>query len=576
MKRISVAKFVALALLASTAMSCQWQAVQPIPEEPPAPPAPPEQKPESDVYKKLDAASHISYDETTNTYTVDGTKANSSWNYAAVPLNKYGDAKIKLEFSCIMEVENKGDAANLMWQVTQNGQYPIIVSNNFASGNSGKVNVSATKELNVDKNSVFYLSTYNTTKENLNIKISDFTLKVTVLQAEEPINFGELKNWKDVPSLKDAYLSKGFDSFGFAVENFQLTNSEVQSLLRKHANTITMGNEYKFDSVFGTYHVTPNTDGKFKASSGIETEVPTNCPDFTTVDSILENCKKNGLKMRGHVLVWHSQTSTKFFREGYTTNGAYVSKEVMDARQEWYIKTVLEHITEWEQKNNGGKHIIWAWDVVNEAMADDANVSEGKYLRGSTSGSANSSDWYKVYQSDEYILNAFKYANKYAPNDVLLCYNDYNSYMENKTEAICKTVDRIRETEGARIDVVGMQSHVIDNFPGAEAFGKAIKTFAAKDVDIHVTEFDLANKQQEKYSIEWNTKLYESYFKTMVDNMKTDGKRGVTSITIWGLDDQSSWLNNQYKRDTYPLLFRKVGNSYSAKQEFYNVLNAAK
>ncbi len=581
MKKNSAAKIAALTLFATIAMSCQWHAAQypESPDEPevPAPEAPaPESKPETDVFTQFSEASYVSYDKATNTYTIDGTKVNGSWNFITVPLNKYGNAKIKLQFNCTMEVNNSGKDANLMWQVNVDG-YPVVASRTFANGNSGKVNVSAVKELDIDRNSVFYLSTYNITPENLNIKISDFSLTVTLVQKEKPIEFGELKNWNDVPSLKDAYIKKGFDSFGFAVENFQLTNSEVQNLLRKHANTITMGNEYKFDSVFGTYaNIKPNTDGKFKASSGLEIAVPTNCPNFKTVDSVLENCKKNGLKMRGHVLVWHSQTNTRFFRENYSDNGNYVSKDVMDARQEWYIKSVLEHITEWEKKNNGGKHIIWAWDVVNEAMADDANVSEGKYLRGSTNGSANSSDWYRVYKSDEYILNAFKYANKYAPNDVLLCYNDYNSYMENKTQAICTTVDRIRQTEGARIDVVGMQSHVIDDFPGAEAFDKAIKTFAAKNVDIHVTEFDLANRQQEKYSIEWNTKLYESYFKVMVDNMKKDGKRGVTSITIWGLDDQSSWLNNQYHRDTYPLLFRKVGNSYGVKQEFYNVLKVAK
>ena len=100
-----------------------------------------------------------------------------------------------------------------------------------------------------------------------------------------------------------------------------------------------------------------------------------------------------------------------FFKENYSTdaNAAYVDKATMTARQEWYIKSVLDYVRTWEEENNGGKRIITTWDVVNEAVADGAGGK--KWLR-------EDSDWFRIYQSEEFLLNAFRYANKYAPSDL--------------------------------------------------------------------------------------------------------------------------------------------------------------
>ena len=73
-----------------------------------------------------------------------------------------------------------------------------------------------------------------------------------------------------------------------------------------------------------------------------------------------------------------------------------VSKEVMTARHEWYIKTILEYVNKWEAKNGygTGNHIIWTWDVVNEAIADDATKTD--YLRGYTTSRKQSSSRFKM------------------------------------------------------------------------------------------------------------------------------------------------------------------------------------
>ena len=255
---------------------------------------------------------------------------------------------------------------------------------------------------------------------------------------------GTGKDWlsSDVPSIKQTY-SKYFESFGIACEygnwgkgwgtKGEFTYTEVQNGLKKHADSVTMGNCFKPQFIFAWWGKRPSLDNTtFKASNG-QVITPPKLNSLDRLGDILALCKANNLKMRGHVLVWHSQTDDAFFYEDYNTSKKLVSKEVMTARQEWYIKTVVQYVNEWEKKNNGGKHIIWAWDVVNEAAADDA--SSTNYLRGSTNSTKDKkpdqggSRWYQIYQSDEFIVNAFRFANAYAPKDVKLCYNDYNEYM---------------------------------------------------------------------------------------------------------------------------------------------------
>ena len=137
------------------------------------------------------------------------------------------------------------------------------------------------------------------------------------------------------------------------------------------------------------------------------------------------------LKVRGHVLVWHSQAPDWFFKENYDVNADFVSKDVMDLRLEWYIKTVLEYYTGADSKY---KDLFYGWDVVNEAISDGT----GTYRATSEGDGGNPNEWASVYgsQSNEYIIKAFQWANKYAPASLELYYNDYNDCVPSKVEGI--------------------------------------------------------------------------------------------------------------------------------------------
>ena len=121
-----------------------------------------------------------------------------------------------------------------------------------------------------------------------------------------------------------------------------------------------------------------------------------------------------------------------------------------------------------------------------------------------------------------------------------------------------------------------MQSHVRINTPitGPNGYENAVKKFLEKGVDVQVTELDIANGNQKYSGIKLKAK-YKEYFKMFLANRKTPEKNGISGVTIWGLSDQGTWLDNQpeYKGfKQYPLLF---DGNMNCKPAFWGVLEAA-
>ena len=369
-------------------------------------------------------------------------------------------------------------------------------------------------------------------------------------------------NWKDVPALKDAYKDY-FDYFGFAVPEGQLKDKTVMAGISWQASCFTCENECKPDFIFNWAKPTSTED--FEGEDGKIYQVPSSLAGFGRLSQILQIAKDNKMLMRGHVLVWHSQTPDWFFKQNYDASKPYVDKAEMTARQEWYIKSVLEFVKNWEEINNDGKHIIITWDVVNEACTDGAWTEDP--LR-------TASPWYSIYKDDSFIVNAFRFANRYAPSDVKLAYNDYSCYSLSKTKAICKVVQDIQAAHDARIDVIGMQSHVSMTYPTLADYEKAVQTFLALGVDVQVTEMEIAfgGKLANQEAL---ADLYADYFKLFLKYRKLPGKNGISGVTSWGTRDEASWIRNNsdsMNKVQRPLLFEK---EYECKPAFWAVLEVA-
>lgn len=390
---------------------------------------------------------------------------------------------------------------------------------------------------------------------------------------------------KDIPNWKDAITAGlGEDAHaGFCLAHTSLTDEALMDLVEKHANAITLENELKPDASFNySNDVCPGTEEAELNGEKIKVPVLDHSRADLVLDTILDwnNANPNDqIKVRGHVLVWHSQTPEWFFHQDYDMEKPLVKAEEMDKRQEWYIKSMLEYYV---GEGSKYKDLFYGWDVVNEAVSDNS----GTY-RNSSEGSM----WWKVYGDESFIINAFKYANKYAPAELELYYNDYNECVAKKKEGILALLNAVKAEEGepgvgTRIDGMGMQGHHDMHSPSINQIETAARDYAAVAGSVQITELDI--KAGGKYDgteatreVVYNEMAYR--YKEIFDmckSLKEDGVN-VTGITIWGVIDTYSWLNDQATvgggtdgtQAQCPVLF---DGDYQAKPAFWGFVDAKK
>lgn len=339
---------------------------------------------------------------------------------------------------------------------------------------------------------------------------------------------------QDIASLKDVFSS--YFKVGTAVTTSELAPLSAQNLIKKHFNSLTPGNELKPESLL---------DQNATIASGSETNPVIS---LASAREILDFCRDNDISVRGHVLVWHSQTPDWFFKEGFTDNGDWVSKDVMLQRMENYIRNVMTALAEEYPTVD-----FYAWDVVNEAWLDDGSHRTG----GGQSENANYSGWVKVFGDNSFIEPAFEYARKYAPEGCKLYYNDFNEYMPGKTAAIVDMANDLKEK--GLIDGIGMQSHLDVGFPSVSTYTQALKAFADTGLDIQITELDITTSDTSEAGFETQAEMYDGIIDACMEYSDS-----ISAVVFWGTTDDKSW-----RADRCPLLFNA---DFTAKPAYYKII----
>lgn len=405
---------------------------------------------------------------------------------------------------------------------------------------------------------------------------------------------------KDIPEWKTSVTeSLGNDSIaGTAIMLSEISDDTLMELVEKHFNAVTFGNELKPDALFN-YQIDGNSvPTKTITFEGEELQVPVvndagDSLDFSRADAMADKILEwnnahpdQKIRIRGHVLVWHSQTQEWFFHENYDITKPYVNKETMNRRLEWFISSVFDHYFG-EAANGKYDGLFYGWDVVNEAVIGNTyrtdKVSAAESLSEIRHG--NNSSWWHVYESNEFIINAFKYANKYAPANVELYYNDFGETDNTKCEGIVKLINDVKSAEGTRLDAFGMQAHYnVDGFSAAQ-FKSVAKKYAQAAGKVQLTELDFkasstydgtaATKESEYTKMAYCHKnLYEA-----IKALKEEGAN-VSGITVWGVIEPNSWLHSQSNLGggasgsaQCPLLF---DGNYKAKPAYWAYVDATK
>ncbi len=246
-------------------------------------------------------------------------------------------------------------------------------------------------------------------------------------------------------------------------------------------------------------YVTPEDEMKWDV-----TEPQRGTFTFDEGDRIVEFAEKNGMKVKGHTLVWHNQLPA------WLNN---LSETELRAALESHIEGVMAHY----------KGRVIAWDVVNEAFDDD--------------GSLRDSIWSQKL-GKSFIEDAFKTARAADP-DVKLYYNDYDiESAYDKADSVYEMVKDFK-TRGVPIDGVGMQMHTrtTDEDPPVPEFVANLERLLALGVEVVLSEMDV------RYCADGTDEKQKKRFHDII--AACVAHTGCGAITIWGITDEYSFLNDR-------------------------------
>ncbi|HXD76710.1 MAG TPA: endo-1,4-beta-xylanase [Puia sp.] len=322
---------------------------------------------------------------------------------------------------------------------------------------------------------------------------------------------------EDGKGLKDYY--KNYFPIGAAVAPRDLHGDEAELILQQF-NSLTPENAMKM----GPIHPQENVY------------------NWADADSIVAFAQRNHLRVRGHNLCWHNQAPRWMFKD---SSGNTVSKEVL-------LQRLKDHITAVVSRYKGK---LYAWDVVNEAIADDS----AHVMRPSL--------WYQIC-GDEFIEKAFEWAHAADPRAVLF-YNDYNTENPAKREKIYTMLKKML-AKGVLINGIGLQAHWSLSTPTRDELEKSIRLFSSLGLQVQITELDISvypGHQGGQLMTHYGGNPVDSGFTAAMEQKQLDQykmvfgvfrkyRKKITGVTFWNVSDRYSWLDRRGRKN-YPLLFDK-------------------
>ena len=337
------------------------------------------------------------------------------------------------------------------------------------------------------------------------------------------------------PSLAEVY--RPFFPIGMGVDRADLDDPAVWALVRRQASAVTVENALKPG-------LTQPREGRFTFERG---------------DRVVDAARAAGLSVHGHTLVWHRQTPDWFFEDD---DGQPASRERVLERLRTHIATVAGHY----------RGRVWAWDVVNEALADGGGKED---LRDSA--------WHQALGFD-YLVEAFRAAAAADP-EALLFYNDYNLETEPKRSRALRLIARLREA-GVRVDGIGMQTHINIDRPAISEIEASIVAFAEAGLLVHISELDVSLHPWRTGELQPEDLIYADGLPDAVQERLARRyaelfacflrhRESLCRVTFWNTHDGRSWLNNEPIRGRvdHPLLFDR---QLQPKPAFDHVLAQAR
>jgi endo-1,4-beta-xylanase len=294
------------------------------------------------------------------------------------------------------------------------------------------------------------------------------------------------------------------------------------SLLRSDA-TYAAAFAHHFDYVTAEYEM---KWGQIERQQGVR--------NYGPADEIVAFAQARGIRVKGHALVWHGDSPA--WLEALSPAEARAA--------------LLDHILTTVGRYRGR---IAAWDVVNEAIADDrAGLRDTVYLRKLGPG---------------YIADAFRAAHDADP-DALLVYNDYGGEGLNRKSDDVYSLVRDLIQQGVPIGGVGLQMHLdASSRPATADIARNLRRLSELGLLVNISEMDI---RVARVAGDMSAKLLEQrrVYHDVVAACVAEPR--CHAVTFWGFTDRHSWIDQFFGADD-PLLF---DDAYRAKPAFLGVQDA--
>ena len=188
--------------------------------------------------------------------------------------------------------------------------------------------------------------------------------------------------------------------------------------------------------------------------------------DFEMGDALVDWAVSQGLKVRGNCLLWHHAVPPWLEQ-------AILTKDECWKWVEAYLRAVVGRYR--------GK--VFAWDVVNEMVADSDSVLRNSF-------------WKQSLPSD-FLARAFRTVREADP-DAVLCWCDYGVKDQDKWNAIADIASDLKQS-GVPIDAISFQLH--SNTPppypllSPRAVERQLQRFKSLGFEIHCPEIVVWNSR---------------------------------------------------------------------------------
>jgi endo-1,4-beta-xylanase len=237
--------------------------------------------------------------------------------------------------------------------------------------------------------------------------------------------------------------------------------------------------------------------------------------DFSAADTTVAVADAANLRIRGHTLIWHRLNGQPSWLAGELAASSDPAETLRNLME--------EHITAVVGRYAGR---ISQWDVVNEPLALVGGGFDPNNIFFETLG-------------EEYLDIAFHSAHLADPSASLFLNETFTEFVPAKFDALVALASSLL-ARGVPLHGIGLQAHFFLQAPDGVLLQQQLARITALGLSVELTELDIPLQLFANQSDPLQAQAI-AYGKVFAACLAVPG---CTGITVWGVDDADTWLDN--------------------------------